>query len=829
MFPAIGHLCRVALFCLPLTLFAGGSIKGKVLTETGEPIRQAKTMILDLKRLGKTDTEGSFHFADVPAGTYSLQISSDIFGNRIQEVTVADGQDVDIQVVFDISIHEDLTITATPKRKSVSDVAQAIGVMNETDLQQKMEPTLGETLAREPGVSATSFGAGSSRPVIRGLGGDRIRILEGGIGTGDASNVSADHAVTIDPSTAERVEILRGPASLRYGSNAIGGVVNVIDNRIPEFTASSPLSGSVSARGNSGSDEQAFAVRLNGGVGQFAYHADFSSTETEDYEIPSPPELEGDHEDEGEHEDEEPFNGTLENSALENTKGTLGLSYVTDRGFVGFSVTSYESDYGVPGHGHGHEEDGHDHDHEGEEEDDHEEDGHEEDEHGHEGEEEEQVRIDLDQRRIDGRGEIRVDSDFLDVLNMRIGYTDYDHQELEGDAIGTTFENEYLEMRGEVVHKAWGPFTSGSFGVQYNQRDFSAEGAEAFVPANENDTLAVYLYEEMDRGNWSIVVGSRFSRQNSKTTEPINRDHDHDHDHDHEGEDDHDDEGEHGEEDDHDHDDDDDHGDDDDHDEIEGELFDRDFDGLSASIGFVYGKESDYGFSTNVTYTERAPTPEELFSFGPHLATSAFEIGDPDLKKESSIGLDVQFRKKSGPVTGEISLFTNRFDDFIYEAATGEEADGLDEFAFVQEDAELYGGEAHLDISLLHSDPHHLHLELIYDYVRGELDSSGNLPRITPARFGVMLEYQGDTFWVRTEARVTEDQDDVANLETATEGYTFYNASAGYRWFVGSTLHQFLLRGNNLTDEEGRNHSSFLKDRVLLPGRNVTLSYQLKF
>ena len=720
-----------------------------------KPVQDATVLLVEEKKQTKVNAEGVFIFRDLAEGEYTLQVESNFFGNLLKTVHVTGNHR--ITLVFDIAFHEEFTVTAAPDRKSISDVAQAMSVLNQQDLQEKMAPTIGETLAREPGVSSTYFGPGASRPIIRGMGGERIRILEGGIGTGDVSSVSVDHAISAEAMTTERIEILRGPASLRYGSSAVGGVVNIIDNRISEFLSDQPLTGAIELLADTAAAERSGSAMLNGSYKKMAWHADLAARNTDDLSIPGFAERFPD-------QGETP--GVLENSGMESLKGSAGLSFVGARGFFGFSVTSIDNFYGVPGHS---EED----------------EGQASTGHGAE----ETVSIDLKQKRYDIRASHRIGGARINSLNVRLAATDYQHFELEGDEIGTRFFNDYVEMRSELNHNRLAGLTSGSIGVQYSNRDFEAIGEEAFVPPNQTEKLAVFVYEEIERDHFIISFGGRFENQR---TDGVFLGHEADG-------------------------------------QAEGLRVNRSISGRSGSLGVVLGKETDYGFAVNATRTERAPTPEELLSNGPHLATNAFEVGDPDLKKETSTGLDLQLRKKHGRLTGEVNLFYNRFDDYIYEQFTGQVEDGLQEFIFLQDDASFRGGEIHLDGALIHSDPHHLHLELTYDTVRAELENGGYLPRITPNRLALGLRYRQPTFWAHTEARFTDNQNRVAAFETTTDSHVFWNASAGYRFFVGGAIHQILLRGNNLTDEEGRNHGSFLKDRAPLPGRNLILSYNLSF
>lgn len=785
-------LTAMVLSAMPL--FAQtGSLSGKISTASGEVIPFADVYVLSINRASRADESGQYQVSDLPAGTYEVQVSTDSWGNKLIDVTIVAGEGTVLDIVFDIQIHEDFVVSATPERKSISDIAQAVSVFNEQDLLEKAEPTIGATLGKEPGIHTSYFGPGAGRPIIRGLGGDRIRVLEGGLGNGDASTVSADHAISADTLTTQRIEILRGPAALRYGSNAVGGAINIIDNRIPEFLPEKPFAGEVELRANSVADERAGAILINGGIKDFAWHIDYSKRDTDNYDIPGRPNLEEEeHEEEEEGHEEEPFTGSLENSDLDTEKSAAGFSIIKDRGFFGVSYTQFDTNYGISGEGHGHgEEEGH------------EEDEHEEEEEGHEEEEEEVIRIDLTQKRFDFRAGLQLGSETFTDVNFRYGQTDYDHTELEGEETGTVFFNESEEARLELIQGGLGPFTSGSIGLHYKHRDFEAIGEEAFVPPNKTENWALFLYEEIERDTWNLSMGLRADNQSSDGSFL---------EHHHEEE-----EEEHEEE---------------EHEEEEGEeaeLISRDDDTLSASLGFVALKTSPVSLAVNLTHTERAPTPEELFSNGPHLATQSFEVGNPELKTESSLGANVSLRRTEGRVTGEINVFTNRFDDFIYQRNTGEEEDGLPEFEFAQQDADFHGGEVHLDIELLHTDPHHLQLELMADLVRAELDNGENLPRISPTRYRADLAYNQDFFWARASATRTQSQDRTAPLETATEGFTTVDVSAGYRFFTSGLVHQLLFRGTNLTDEEARVHTSFLKDQILLPGRNFSLIYRLQF
>ena len=747
---------------------AGGTLAGKVTTLDGQPVADAEVRIIELNRRATVDGEGNFRFENVPAGSYLLQATSRRLGSAVDRVRVAAGGTAEMTLALDLAVHrEEILVTASPDARSNYEIAQPTSVLSEEELQERLQPTLGETLSAVPGVSSTFFGQGASRPVIRGIGGDRIRVLETGLGAGDASSTSPDHAVSIDPSGAERIEVLRGPATLLYGSSAVGGVVNIIDSRIPSELPAEKLTGTVELRGGSVADERGGGARLDGGAGRLAWHVDYLTRETDDYEIPGFAESQAFRDAEagegGEEEEEEAEAfGIVPNSATETDSGALGLSYIGDGGFLGVSVSGLDTLYGIPG-GHHHHEEGE----EGEEGEPHEE------------EEEAAVRIDLEQRRYDLRGGVTRPFGIFRGANVRFGVTDYEHVELEGEEIGTTFTNDSWEGRVELLQNRTGSL-SGSVGIQALSRDFAAIGAEAFVPPTQTDSQAVFAFEEVERGAWRLQFGARYERQDvTAETEGVN---------------------------------------------------DRSFNGLSGSFGVVYQAGEDYSLGVSLARSTKLPNAEELFSNGPHLATNAFEVGDPNLDEETSLGLDVTLRKVSGPVTGEITLFANRFDKYIFEEATGDEEDGLPVFQFVQRDAEFRGAELSGVVQLFHGEPNHVDLEIGADFVRAELRDTGEpLPRIPPRRYRLGLHYRGDRFQGRVEGIRAEEQDRVSQFELPTEGYTLLNATLGYRFFATRAVYDVLLRGTNLTDEEARNHVSFLKDLVPLPGRDVSLSLRVSF
>jgi iron complex outermembrane receptor protein len=618
-------------------------------------------------------------------------------------------------------------------------------------------------------------------------------VLQDGVGVGDASTTSPDHAVGAEALAADRIEVLRGPSTLLYGSSAVGGVVNLIDGRIPRELPDRALSGTVRGLAGTVSDETTGDLRLTGRVGRFAWHASGLRRDTEDFDIPGPAELEahGSHEGgghgagEAQHGgDPDPGHGAtetggerLENSDLRTTRGALGLSYVGERGYVGISWSGHDSRYGVPGHAHGDEDHG---------------DGHgdaairaapDADDGaggivGEEGHGEEEVDIDLQQRRVDLAGAWDFDGSLLRGLRARFGVADYRHFELEGPEVGTRFENDQWEARLEARHGV-GDALSGALGLQLGNRDFRATGEEAFVPPAGSRSLGIFLFEELATGPLTYQLGARWERQDARN-------------------------------------------------ELTGREVDHQ--GVSVSAGVNWSAAAPLTLTASGSRSVKLPTSEELFADGPHLATRSFEVGNPALDEEVAWTGEVGALLSAGRLSAELHWFASRFEGFVYQAFTDREEDGLPVRPFTQDDAFFTGLEAGAGVDLLREARRRLSLDVSGDWVRGELlDADAPLPRIPPFRLGGGAEYEDPAWSVRTALRRITGQDRVAALETPTAGYTMLDASVSRRFRLRGLTHELILSGTNLTDEVARSHVSFLKDVAPLPGREVRLSYRVSF
>jgi iron complex outermembrane receptor protein len=666
---------------------------------------------------------------------------------------------------------EEIVVTANPLRVGATDLAQAAVVLAGDDLARRISSSLGETLATQPGVTASFFGPRSSRPIIRGLSGERVLMLQNGVSALDVSNLSPDHSVGIEEILADQVEVLKGPSTLLYGSGAVGGVVNVVDGRIPTSQVEDGWSGAAEARTASVNDELSGAARVDGQAGSFGFHAQGYVRDTDDYEVPGYA-WSRDARQEAIAEGEEPdlTRGKVRNSDSETEGGALGAAWHGDGVTVGFAWGRHETNYGLPGPA----------------------------EHAHEeevpvqaallqaaadpmaaavpGEEEELIRIDQTQDRYDFKAEWTEFDGLLDQVLLRAAYNDYSHVELEGSEVGTRFEQQGIDARLHLSHKELAGW-QGTLGVQYTQNELDAAGAEAYVPPSTTDAQSAFLIERTRYGQLTVDLGGRIERQ-----------------------------------------------------EIDTEANLRDYDGTAYTLagGLLWSFSDKITGAAQLTRSQRHPQAAELYADGPHLAVRRYEIGDDRLGRETATTLDLGLRSE-GTLHWHVSAFYSDFDDYVYADPTGAEIDDLPVFVYVQKDAEFYGLEAELEFPLIERDDGGLHARVGGDWVRGKLKDGGNLPQIPPMRLLAALEYDAGPFHAGVDVQWFDEQDDVATDETPTDGGTLLGAEVSYEWeFAGPEVMVF-LRGSNLLDEELRRHVSPLKDYAPLPGVSVLLGVRAGF
>lgn len=819
---------------LPTLLLASYSvyadqITGQVKDENNQPVANAKVELHGQHGTFYTDKNGNF---SISTNAKSDHVELHVSAKGYQHVNLHQEQQQGIQITLNSSILEYVDVYGMPLHASALESATPITVLSDEDLKNSHTPTLGETLKSQVGIHSTYFGPAASSPIIRGLDGPRVMVAQNGLDVSDASRVGPDHVVSTDTSTVKQVEILRGPATLVFGNGAIGGVINVVDNRVP---TSSEFEADWQVNHNTVADENEASVNLTTGTENFAFHIDGFKRDGDDYEIPGNPE-EGIHEGETEEEHEEheaEFNGKLENSSSESSGFNIGASYLMDNGYVGISVGKLDKLYGITGHSHGHEE-----------------------EHGEEEHSEEAVMGDMEQDRIQLISEFNVNSQWLSAINTRYGYTDYTHSEIENGAVGTTFTNETHQFKTDLLLQEFNEW-HGAVSFDYKTTEFSAVGAEAFTPPSDSDAFAVAFLQEKHFGDVLVQLGARVESVKLEADELFFEEH-HEEEHEEEG---------HAEEHEEEH-----------HDEVM--SYSETFNPVSISAGLVWDFAEGQNVGISLSRAERAPTAAEVFSNGPHIGTNSFEVGalfelhqegdeahfdvsNKELELETSTNLDISYRKFDGDFGVIFNVFYNQIDNYYYQVNTGlfnedehdhgheeeheeehheeeghaeeheeehhdehgEEEAGLPIFLTQAKDAELYGFEAQLIWQLNAA----YKFKVQSDYIRGKLKDGSNLPRIPPARLGATLDYSGDNWAGKFEVMHNFKQSDIAAYETETDAYTMVNLGASYYFNVGEQDLTAFFKANNITDEEARVHSSYLKSTTLLPGRGFTLGLRGSF
>lgn len=683
------------------------------------------------------------------------------------------------QDVADDDFHRTGEIVVTAPYFERLDLLAGTSALSGEELAQQSRGQIGDTLLSLPGVSATSFTPGSSRPVLRGFQGNRVAVLTDGIGNIDASNTSTDHAVTIESLTTERIEVLRGPAVLLFGGQAVGGAVNAIDKRIPRAIPKEAAHVDALAGYGSAADEWSAGASVDVPVtDRLVIHADGSYRKSDDLRVAgyqlSPVlrdevfDLADEEEAEGELDEAEELReaaenrGRVPNSAVETWTAGVGTAFIDDGGNLGVSFSIYDTKYGIPGRpGVGHHEEA-----------------------TAAGEQvsmaeagEEAVTIGLRQYRADIRGEVETGGGFLEKLTFRAGYADYEHTEFEGDEIGTVFKSNGFEARAEAVQAnrdGW----RGASGIQYLSRDFEAIGAEAFVPPNRTRQLGLFSLQEFDLGGLHLEAALRYDRvkQEAQTL-----------------------------------------------------GITRNFNNVSAAFGLAY-LIGDLKIGINASRTGRAPAVEELFSDGPHIATQAYEIGDPDLRSEKAWNAELYARFDSSNVDATVTVYSNWFDGFIYEDATGAEEDDLPVFQYFQSDARFWGFEADVSARLGRVGGFDFVVDGVADYTRASISNGGGpVPRIPPLRLLGGVELQSGSLDLRGEVEWADDQRRNAAFETETAGFTLVNASASWRPFGRDRNIALIASVNNIFDVSARRAASFTKDYLPLAGRDFRVTARISF
>lgn len=680
-----------------------------------------------------------------------------------------------------------------------------VSVISRSAIERNQPQSLGEAVADIPGVTATSFAPGASRPVIRGLDNYRVSVQENGVGASGVSALGEDHGVPVNPLTADRIEIIRGPATLRFGSQAIGGVVSLDNNRIPEKLPANGVNARVMSGVSSGNRGFATAGEINAGAGNVAVHADFFRQKSGSYSTP---------------------NGRQANSALNSAGAAIGGSVLTDSGFIGMAYSHLSSNYQIPG-----------------------------------GESAAlRSRIEMVEDKLVLKGEHRPGSAWIEAIRFWAGASNYRHRELglahgghedahdgahdegahhdvhgdgdhhdhhhdhahasesvapAGETLHSTFHNRQQEARIEVQHT---PFASavgtwsGAVGVHGARQKLSAtgEGGGLIAPA-ETRSLAAYAFEELQiNDSWRLqfagrvggvhVDGSAAQFPSSYLPEGS---------------------------------------------EPGLSPRSRTFAPKSVSAGVQYMLPWwNIAATLNAQYVERAPAAAELFSKGAHHASGTFEIGDPSLKLERARTLEFSVKKADGPARFEASVYHTKYSGFIYKRLTGVDCghsfascghdSELQQIVYAQRGATFTGAEFMGQYDLARLGDGQFGVEARYDIVHAKFDDGSWVPRLPPQRVGGGVYWRNEAVFARVLLTHAFARNDTAEFETRTPGYNNLKAELNYRFKlpangIGAQEAVLGIVGDNLLDARMRNSVSFKKNEVLMPGRSVRAHLTVKF
>jgi iron complex outermembrane receptor protein len=727
---------------VPVAAQAGTSLSGRITqAENSLPLSGALIVIDELRRETRADEDGRFRFDNVPPGDYHVGVRAEGYSTRRTEVTVGGSPTtLDIAVEFDLHFAE--VVSVSPNARPQFESYQPTSVLSGQDLAKQLEATIGATLSESPGVATRAFGPGPARPVIRGLDGDRVVVLEDGQRMGDLSSQSGDHGVPVNPAAARKIEVVRGPATLLYGANAIGGLVNVITDQIPSEQTRRPT-GTMTFDFGSNGRQGGGAGDIHVGNGKFALHVGGAGRRSGDYSTPE---------------------GTVDNSQSRMALGTIGGAWTGEKAYAGASYGYDDTEYGIPVV--------------------------------------EEGAITLTPRRhsFSARAGASEIGGWLQSYRATLGVRRYEHSEVEGSEIHTTFNNDTAEGEVLLSHRPAGKLV-GSIGGWFLNRAFSATGDEALSPPVDQRSFAGFLYEEVKWSHATVQFGGRLDRA---AYEP------------------------------------------------EGGLPNRDFTEWSASLGLLLQPEAAHDnlvIAISLARAARYPALEELYFYGPHLGNMAFEIGNPNLDAENGLGFDVSVRGRSSRFEGEITFFRNNISNFVFRSpiSADEFHDREDEFEdrfghgdddgdhdhgsdlpyveFVGRGSMLTGLELHGDVRLTDQ----LRAEAVFDLVRGELSDTGDpLPRIPPARLTAGLTWQRHALQIGGSVTVVADQTRVYGEETPTEGYTTGRLFVSYSFGKGN-LNTVTARVENVANALYRNHLNYLKDEIAEVGRSFRLVYTMGF
>jgi len=703
-----------------------GSIRGTVRLGTENTVlHQASVQLVELKRTTTTDEVGHYEFANIPPGKYTVVVHQEGFsdGKKTVEVTAGSSATADFSLQI-AGLKEEVTVTGSGTAESTFEAIATVSTMDATQLTTRAAVGLGDVLQDEAGVAKRSGSAGSSRPVIRGFDGDRVKVASDGVGVGSLASQSRDHAEPVDTMAVERIEVVKGPATLLYGSNAIGGVVNAISGH--DEGAHPGFRGYFSGVAGTTNSQAGTSAGLEYGRQNWMFWLNGGGQRTGDYKAG------GDF-------------GTVHNSFANNQTGQVGFGYFAKKAWATANYSYYHSRYGVP----------------------------------------------LDFRETDPeernlrvyRGDLKFNFGYNDAelpltsVKFTVDLSNYRHQELEEDIVGTTFRNKVNSVRGIFEQKNAGNFT-GRFGFETYRRNFSTIGDEVLVdgPVKHNN-FAFFGLEEAKLERVTFQFGGRIERN---SYDPQNS-----------------------------------------------ALPDRQFTGFSGAIGTKVNLWSGGLFVANFQHGFRAPALDELYNNGPHDGSLLFEVGNSNMRPETNNGIDLSLRHQTSRFKGEANFYYYKFKNFVFLAPTGQfnAGSGLEIAHYLQGDSRFVGTELSGDITA----NKWLNVVTGMDYVNAQLDSGQPLPRIPPLRARFGLDFHHGDFSVKPEFVAVGRQDRIFTNETPTAGYGTFNVVGTYIIPTKHAAHVFSVNAFNLNNKLYYNHISFIKEIQPEIGRGVRFSYTVRF
>jgi iron complex outermembrane receptor protein len=711
-----------------------GTLEGIVLDGSSDiPLENAIVQIVELDKFDVSDKNGIFEFKLIPFGTYNIQVS--FVGYRTTKTNIKIDQETNEGLIVHLFtlpiVTSTIVITGSHSTSKFDDMNEFINVLKGKELQRELGLTLASTLKNETGLAIRSMGPAPARPVIRGLSSDRIAITEDGIQTTDLSATSPDHAVSIEPFTIDRIEVIRGPEVLLKNSTTMGGVVNIIRDEIP-----SEIPGGFS--GNAGFYGESVNSGYLGGavaqlpIGKFVLRGEATKRQADDLRTPI---------------------GTLENSDIATDNFSAGLSYIDSWGHTGISIREFKSDYGVPG--------------------------------GFVGAHPNGVDISMLKRQINGKVNLKVQSESIENLDLQLSRDYYKHTEYESaDLIGAQFVIYNYRGSADLSNKKIGFLDFGTSGLSFEARDFNI-GGYVFTPPTKSLKLSAYSFQAFELSDFSFEAGFRFSYDefhpddsNPSTNNEV--------------------------------------------------IINREFFSYSLSVSTLYPINKAVSIGININKTSRVPSIEELYSEGPHLAAYSYEIGNQYLESESGIGTELFSYLKNDDLFLMLTLFRNDFSYFITPRNTGKinsqtllpiyQTEGVSSI--------FYGLESYFELKLLE----YFMFSNSFSYTYGNFKETDDpLPQIPPLKNIIQLKYLNGNFISGISSEIAAAQNRVDLFETPTAGYAVFSAFIQYSLETGSLIHNISLNGENLFNKEYRNHLSRVK--VIMPeaGINFKLSYRLYF